>query len=341
MPSVLHVTDRWGGGIAVVIQQYVEATSDLTHYLLCHDNEWKVHDRRSELFEQQWPLPASRLAAVGAIRETLTTHGIDVVHAHSSHAGALARWRSMPARVVYTPNAFALLAKKRSREWILGQSERILGLRPIVIAAAGTDEVRLAHKFSPRSEVLRIFNLPDQSLRPAARHRPELRVVMAGRISAQKDPDFFAEVASVARKARRPYSFQWLGDGDIKSKQVLTDAGVHVTGWLPIEQLHAEQGAAQVHLHTARFEGSCLSVLDAAALGLPTIGRPVPGVQDVPWVIKVDTPVDAFAELDRMANQDLWLSASQGALSGVAQHNPRNLRRQLLVAYGVKQSIMH
>jgi hypothetical protein len=195
MPSVLHVTDRWGGGTATAIQQYVESTGGLIHYLLSRDNVWSVRDRRRELFAQTWPLPASRLAAVGAIREKTARHGIDVVHAHSSHAGALVRLRSMPARVVYTPHAFAPLAKRGSREWILGQAERILGLRPIVIAAAGDDELRLAHKFSPRSEALRIVNLPDQSLRPSAQYRPELRVVMVGRISAQKDPAFFARIA--------------------------------------------------------------------------------------------------------------------------------------------------
>jgi glycosyltransferase involved in cell wall biosynthesis len=333
--SVLHVTEHWGGGIAAVVQQYVESTPDLTHYLLSRDTAWTVRDRRDQLFEQTWPLPAGRLAAVGEIRRTVRMRGIDVVHAHSSHAGVFVRLRPLPARVVYTPNAFASLAKRGSREWTLGQLERVLGLRPIVIAAAGDDEVRLSRKFSPRSEVLRIVNLPDQSLRPCAQYEPELRVVMAGRILPQKDPAFFAHVAAEARKNGRPYTFRWLGDGEPKMKAMLEDAGVSVSGWLPVEQLHAGQAAAQVHLHTALYEGSCLSVLDAAALGLPTIGRSVPGVRDVDWVTKVDTPRDALAELDRMADEDWWSASSRRSLSGVSAHNPSNLRRQLFRAYGI------
>jgi glycosyltransferase involved in cell wall biosynthesis len=336
MSSVLHVTARWGGGIATAVQQYVESTPDLTHYLMCRDNIWAVRDQR-DLFAKTWTLPPSR-AVVGAIRETIVSHQIDVVHAHSSHAGAFVRLGSMPARVVYTPHAFALLAKRGSKEWIVGQAERLLGLRPIVIAAVSEDELRLARKYSPRSESLRIPNLPVQTLRPSAAYRPELKVAMVGRISAQKDPVFYAQVAAEARKANRPYAFHWFGDGEPALKSVLTTAGVVVSGWLSAEQLHAEHATAQVHLHTARYEGSCLSVLDAAAIGLPTIGRAVPGVRDVGWLITVNTPEEALRELDRAAEPDWWLTCSRRSLSGISEHTSSNLRRQLLCAYGLDDS---
>jgi glycosyltransferase involved in cell wall biosynthesis len=335
MSSVLHVTGRWGGGIATVVQQYVESTAGLQHYLLCHENEWTVRDRRADLFDAAWALPSGRLPAFREIRRLVDEHGFDVVHAHSSDAGALVRLGTLPTRVVYTPNAFATFARRGSKQWLLGQAEWILGRRPIVVAAAGEDEVAAARRFSPRSDVLRIYNLPDQSLRPTAQFRPDLRVVMAGRLAAQKAPDFFARVAIEARKADRPYTFHWLGDGDPQSKNDLIDAGVEVSGWLPIDELHAQQGAAQVYLHSAVYEGSCLSVLDAAALGVPTVGRPVPGVGDVGWLTVADTPAAALDKLDRLTDPGRWTESSARALAGVAEHNPHNLRAQVLRAYGV------
>ena len=336
MTAILHVTGRWGGGIATVVQQYVESTPDLTHFLICEDNEWSVRDRREDLFEETWTLPSPVRSSIAAIRDVVARRGIDVVHAHSSHGGALVRLRGLPARVVYTPNAFATLAKRGSKEWMVGQTERLLGLRPIVIAAAGPDELRLARRMSPRSKSLRIYNLPDQGLRPSAHHRPELAVAMAGRISPQKDPEFFAEVAEEARKTKRPYEFRWLGDGDASSRATLESAGVGVSGWLPLQELHAEQARSQVYLHTARYEGSCLSVLDAAALGLPTIGRPQPGVRDVPWLTHVESPREALAELDLLVDETWWTTCSQRSLAGVSEHTSGNLRRQLLDAYGLK-----
>jgi len=333
MSSVLHVAARYGGGIVTAVQQYVEATPDLTHFLISRETMWSVRDRR-ELFAATWNLPQGR-AGVGAIRAAIAAHQIDVVHAHSSHAGALVRLRKMPSRVVYTPHAFAPLAKRGSKEWMVGQTERLLGLRPVVIAAVSEDELQLARKFSPRSDVLRIVNLPNQSLRPAAAYRPELKVVMVGRALAQKDPTFYARVAALARKANRPYEFHWLGDGDPKLTSVLTNAGVTVSGWLSPEQLYAEHATAQVHLHTARYEGSCLSVLDAAAVGLPTIGRAVPGVRDVSWLTIVDTPEQALTELDRLAEPAWWSTCSQRSLSGVSEHTSGNLRQRLLCAYGL------
>ena len=335
MPSVLHVTERWGGGIATVIQQYVESTPSVQHYLLCQDNEWVVRDRRSDLFTGAWSLSSRLLPALREVHRLVEEHRFDVVHAHSSDAGALVRLRSLPSRVVYTPNAYATLARPGTKQWLLGQAEWILGCRRTVIAAAGDDEVATARRYSPRSEVLRIYNLPDQALRPVAEFRPELQVVMAGRLTAQKDPGFFARVADEARKANRPYTFTWLGDGDAHFREELTAAGVDVSGWVPLDQLHAAQGAAQVHLHSAVFEGSCLSVLDAAALGVPTVGRPVPGVADVGWLTMVETPADALAALDRLSDPVHWARASEAVQAGVTRHNSNNLRAALLRAYGV------
>ncbi len=335
MTAVLHLTDRWGGGIATAIQQYAESTPDVRHYLLCQDNNWTVRDQRADLFDGAWTLPSRRTAALREIRRLIDELRFDVVHAHSSHSGALVRLRPLPVRIVFTPNAFATFAQRGSRQWLLGQAEWLLGRRPIVIAAAGEDEAIAARRLAPSSDVLRIYNLPDQSLRPKATFKSELRVVMAGRLSAQKDPAFFAQVAEAARKAGRPYTFCWIGDGDAHHRRELIAAGVQVSGWLPTEQLHAEQGSAQVHLHSARFEGSCLSVLDAAALGLPTIGRPVPGVGDVGWLTLADTPAAALRELDRLSIPAHWAQSSATALAGVARHNPLNLRTQLLRAYGV------
>lgn len=336
MPSVLHVTSRWGGGIVTAVQQYVRSTPDLTHYLMCRENSWLVRDHR-EVFAATWTLPEGP-AAIGAIVKKIDAHNIDIVHAHSSHAGAFVRLRAMPSRVVYTPHAFAPLAKAGSKQWLVGQSERLLGLRPIVIAAVSDDELQLARKYSPRSESLRIMNLPDQSLQPSAVHRSDLQVVMVGRILPQKDPAFYARVAALARAAGRPYRFHWLGDGEPKLKRLLTDAGVNVSGWLSADQLYEKHAAAQIHMHTARYEGSCLSVLDAAAIGLPTIGRAVPGVRDHPWLTVVDTPKEALAELDRAVEPAWWSSCSRRSLSGISQHTPANLRRQLRSAYGLDDS---
>lgn len=324
----------------MAIQQYVESTPELRHFLFCCDNDWTVGDRRSELFQGTWAMPSGRIAALREIRRLIDALGIDVVHAHSSDAGALVRLLPLPARIVYTPNAFATLAHRGSKQWLLGQAEWLLGRRRIVIAASGKDEATAARRLSPRSQVMRIYNLPDQRLRPTAVFKSELHVVMVGRLCAQKDPKFFAQTADAARKANRPYTFRWIGDGDERYRRDLRQVGVTVSGWLPIAQLHAEQSAAQVHLHSANFEGSCLSVLDAAAMGLPTIGRPRPGIGEVGWLTQVDTPAAALAELDRLTIADNWALSSAKALAGVAEHSLSNLHVQLLNAYGVDRELL-
>ncbi len=331
---VLHVTDRWGGGIATVVQQYVSATPEYEHYLVCRDNSWNVRDERGGLFKEVFALPKNPAAAAGRIVALVASHHIGVVHAHSSTAGAIVRLRALPARVVYTPNAFALLAPRGTTAWLLGQSERLLGLRGIVMAPSGADEERLAGALSKRSGVVRIFNRPDDALSPRAAYAPVPRVVMCGRLCRQKDPSFMIDLVAISRAAGRDYSFSWLGDGDLNERRRLEAAGVAVSGWLALDDLHARQSRATVYMHTARYEGSCLSVLDAAAMGLPSLGRPVPGVRDVPWIKLVSTPEDALSAIDALCDPIEWATASKTSLDGILAHSLEAQRTSLLTAYG-------
>ena len=47
----------------------------------------------------------------------------------------------------------------------------------------------------------------------------------------------------------------WLGDGDPALRERLRAGGVEVTGWLPREATFARLGAADLYLHSARWEG--------------------------------------------------------------------------------------
>ena len=269
------------------------------------------------------------------LRRVVEDDGIDVVHAHSSLAGALARLARLPARVVYTPNAYAMLAPRNSPHWWAGQTERLLGLKRITIAGVGAAERRLARRLSPRSEVVPLVNTPHPGLRPCASFSLPLRVVMVGRLNAQKAPLFFAEVAAAARARRLPVEFTWLGDGEQGYKDALVAAGVEVTGWLAMQEVHRRQGNANVYLHSGLYEGFSLSILDAAAQGLPSIGRPLPGIAEVPWMMHGTTVQETVDLLLSLTDEKTWVAAQWRALTEVQSFNNTVQRDQLYRAYGL------
>ena len=122
-------------------------------------------------------------------------------------------------------------------------------------------------------------------------------VVGIGRVARQKDPVWFAQVA-LELKSRFPRcTLKWLGGGDAELERQLTAAGVEVSGWIPRETLMAELGKATFYVHTASWEGAPLSVTEAAALGIPVIGRDTPALRslDLPYLCGTPTEVADLA----------------------------------------------
>ena len=87
---------------------------------------------------------------------------------------------------------------------------------------------------------------------------------MVGRIAPQKDPKFFADVVAELRKDDVPLEAVWIGDGDGDLRRLLTEARIRVTGWLSPSGVE-ELLRGSVYVHSARYEGFPLSILDAAA----------------------------------------------------------------------------
>jgi glycosyltransferase involved in cell wall biosynthesis len=142
----------------------------------------------------------------------------------------------------------------------------------------------VARRSVGRTRVETIDNAVDLAKIPMVRR--ELRkgrlpeVVTLGRISAQKGPELFAEVAS--RVPLDVASFVWVGGGTPESESVLrTLPNVTVTGWLSREAALERLVDADVYLQTSHWEGMPLSVIEAMAAGLPAVVTDIVGNRDV------------------------------------------------------------
>lgn len=71
------------------------------------------------------------------------------------------------------------------------------------------------------------------------------------------------------------------GDGpELESLRALASPGVEFTGFITEEQKATELGAAWLLIHPAHHEGWGTVVMEAAAVGVPTVGFDVEGVRD-------------------------------------------------------------
>jgi len=278
---VLHVVESWGAGVRAAVLQFVSATPELEHHLLrgVNRSEFAADDEAG--FASVGVLPAGALAARRTIRRGADAVDADVVHAHSSYAGLFVRLalRTRPGRrLVYSPHCFAFERRDLSpvTRLLVRAAERALVRNTDTIAACSPGEAVTAIRLRAR----RVVHVPNVARVPALamlEHRDPNRVVAVGRIGAQKDPDFFRNTVLHLRRGGHPgLDARWIGDGDDRIARLrLERAGIPVTGWLSSFDAHRALGAAGVYLHTARWEGFPIAILEALELGVPVIARDV------------------------------------------------------------------
>jgi glycosyltransferase involved in cell wall biosynthesis len=165
----------------------------------------------------------------------------------------------------------------------------------------------------------KIFCVPHFVPVPEERRRgmPDA-IVAVGRICTQKNPAFFAEVASQLSSQSAgnpaPLRFYWIGAGDATLTRLLEASGVTVTGWLDREDLlkFVEERAAML-VHGAYYEGLPLALVEALSLGVPVVARRIPSLADLDSITLVGTAREAAATvLDLLQTKTLDVLAEAG-----------------------------
>lgn len=276
---ILHVAECYEAGVGHAVDTIARIRSQDVNYLLYAGTR-----RPSDRFESSQPLASGFINRIRDIRAAVRAHQPDIVHLHSSWAGVYGRLAFLDVPVVYQPHCFKFddPTLSRLKALVFRKAEGILGRVTSVVLALSRHEAKLAKAINPSTQCVLLPNAPTV---PLARARKKLRpdtpqrIVMVGRLSPQKDPALFAELAVAVRGVHPATEFIWIGDGDPTLRSQLESAGIHVTGWLASADLTKTLDSSDCYVHTAQYEGFPLSVLDAAARGLPIVAKSIPAFE--------------------------------------------------------------
>lgn len=233
----------------------------------------------------------------------------DVVHAHSSIAGAITRLANIPAivPVVYTPNGLTTDRVGRNIERLLG------GLATRLVAVSDSEGIR-ARQWG-LTDPDRIVVIPNgidvNPPHPGPPIRPllglEAGTQLVGtmmRLVPQKAPEEFAKVAGAVARMRPEVHFLLIGMGELQGE---VDAEIAKQGIKErFHQLpHVEEAATvldqlDVFVLPSRFEGGPYAPLEAIRAGTPVVLSDVVGNADV-VVSGVSGMLAPFGATDVMA----------------------------------------
>jgi glycosyltransferase involved in cell wall biosynthesis len=347
---VLHVAEALSSGIATALEDYIRSTPHHAHTVLGYRRPGaQTGDGLEYLATRVLLLPEGRLAQIRTVRRWVRELRPDVIHAHSTYAGLYVRLfvRAPAATFVFTPHAYPferrdIPAALRGVYWLM---EAVLSLRGGCVAAVGPREAELAERLPGRQVVVHLPNVV-RSVRPAPPASVQdssvdgrLRLAMLGRISPQKGPDFFRRAVELSRASALPLRWIWIGGGEAADERALREAGAEVTGWLSRSQALGWLATADIYVHTAAWEGLPVSLLEAAALGLPIVVRRIPALEPLGLPLLCDSPEALVAALRGLVDARRRDALRAHSWHLAERHQPAAQRQALEFAYSLQERL--
>lgn len=251
----------------------------------------RVRHFRLELLRS--PHPRADLAALWRLATIVRHTRPDVIHAHSSKAGALARagrvlWPGVP--VVYTPHgyAFAGFFENRWERLRYREIERLLAPLSTRVTCVCEAEARLAATVGSRARVRVVYNgvdLPepgpvDPRMAELARRGPVVCVLT--QLRPGKGIETLIDAAPIARASHPALQIAIWGDGPERDalRARAADGGIgeitHMLGSSD-DPVSALRGAAML-VHPSLAEAFPYAILEAMSVATPVLASDVGGI---------------------------------------------------------------
>ncbi len=291
--KVIHITEAFEGGVIEFLRCLTNATPDI---------EYTIIYGRPQFFEKAkdsfppnvafvpWPSagreirPLTDIKAVRELMGFLQTKGpFDIMHLHSSKAGILGRIAGMLKgykKIIYAPHAAAFLRKDVSaltrRLYIL--FEQLGALFPGNVIGVSKSEAESYQQIGIKAGYVNNGKYYPTHQIKSPKQDNIVRIVTTGRITIQKNPTLFNEIAT--RFINHPQiQFIWVGEGPDREK--ITASNITITGWVDKSRVEQELRQADIYLSTALWEGLPYAVLEAMSMDLPLVLSSCPGNTDV------------------------------------------------------------
>jgi glycosyltransferase involved in cell wall biosynthesis len=289
----------------------------------------RVHSRRYP----RRPAPLTDLAAATGLFRLMRLHEYDIVHLHSSKAGAIGRLAARLAgrHSVYTPHAWAFLMDgHRAARTLWTTIERVGTVLGDAIICVSEAERRTGEGAGVLRRSAVIAVIPNGVAIPiaarTARDGDRLVVGTIARLCRQKGVDVLVDAVPRVVSEVPGTRFVIVGDGPWARRLHEQSARLGVSDAIEFRtDLIGEAGTLldtfDVFVLPSRWEGMPLALLEACAAGLPCIASDVGGVTEILTdevtgrVVRPGDPAALAAALVRvLSNRDLradWGSAAR------------------------------
>jgi glycosyltransferase involved in cell wall biosynthesis len=293
---VLHVAETAKGGVGTYLNHIVPLQCaalgcDAVRLIVPADHAAQIGDvdpSHIVTFCRPGRSAASLRALARAIVAAVKQFQPNVIHAHSTFAGALVRviygWRRSRPALVYCPHGWAFNIQAASwKQQLVALSERLMAPLCDRIVAISDYEADQATRIGIRpAKISTIRNgipltpppCPNDVDWPDARRK----ILFIGRLDRQKGYDLL-EAALTGLQA--DVTARVAGAAVVSTSLACGAKSVEFLGWLSPPEIEAQLRCADVLVMPSRWEGFGLTALEAMRAGKPVIASAVGGLPEL------------------------------------------------------------
>ena len=331
--KILFIVEAMGGGVFTYIVDLAnELVNEYDMYIAyavrkqTPENYRDYFDKRIHLIEvknfERSINPTKDIKAFFEIRSIAKRVIPDLIHLHSSKAGALGRiaFNGKEVPLFYTPHGYSFLMQNCSivKRMLYKAVETVCAKRSCMTISCSKGEHLETLKLTKNAtyvnngiDVKKLQKLIDQ-VGEVGEHT--FTVFTLGRICYQKNPALFNNVAEALPDVR----FLWIGDGELRDE--LKSPNIEITGWVKREYALRYSLQGDVFILTSLWEGLPISLLESMYMKKLCVVNNVIGNRDVIHDGEnglVCDSVDDFVEAIREAghHQNYLINAYRDVLS--------------------------
>lgn len=301
--------DFSGGGVEVAVRLINENINPKIFDIKVirntkHSQYFNKDNKRisSEIIPVSREISLSDIVNIFKLYIAVKKYNPDIIHLHSAKAGVLGRVVAifLGKRIFYTPHAFSFLSApnrlKRKSFLIIEKMMRLFSPKAKIIACSKSEYYRAINTVGHSEQNVHLYN---NSISPIVKNKliipQEFKIssnflCTIGRPSYQKNLGSIIKIIKMLHEEGFKENLVILGVGhyspelekikDIIAKYKLNQH-VILFPWLDRNEALAILKKAKLYLSTSLYEGLPISIIEAMALGIPTIAFNVDGNRDL------------------------------------------------------------
>ena len=271
---IVHVAEAWKGGVATYVESLINAQVQDKHRvtLIVDKNNFEADLRQLNcdiVFFNGSRNPAKIFNVSREVLAHLKALSPDLIHCHSTFAGAYCRLQKPSAKTIYTPHAWSFYKEdvsplhKKAYQWI----EQYLAKHTDRIICISQEEINAALKAGiPQNKLSLLYTgLKDASAANSQARDVEnkLKIGFFGRFDYQKGFDLLLKSHN---KLNAELEIHLFGDFVRSETSSFPDSFIH-HGWIPNQQIHQQMCQMDAIIVPSRWEGFALTPLEAMRAG--------------------------------------------------------------------------